>query len=200
MRGERPAFAPVILLCLWIGFILAINGPVASPKYRLPIEPALMIFAGAGYDADSVARPLQQAKRLAKQQIYLCRMRLRGLDAAGSIRRIKGCKSADRSFQREIIHDSLAGLLRPRPPVGWRQFGDLPNRRGNCLRTARRNDKAGLANNELRVAHFGRNRNQSCTHAFGNYVGKAFGEGRRRDFTMSEAAEYRSTSRRKPRA
>jgi 4-amino-4-deoxy-L-arabinose transferase-like glycosyltransferase len=43
--GTWPA---LILLTLWIGFILAANGPIASPKYRLPIEPALCVLAGAG--------------------------------------------------------------------------------------------------------------------------------------------------------
>lgn len=33
---------------LWFFYILAINGPVASPKYRLPLEPILMVAAGAG--------------------------------------------------------------------------------------------------------------------------------------------------------
>jgi hypothetical protein len=38
----------ILLLLGWCAFILLVNGPVASPKYRLPIEPALMVFAGAG--------------------------------------------------------------------------------------------------------------------------------------------------------
>ncbi len=33
---------------LWCLYILAINGAVASPKYRLPLEPVLMTMAGAG--------------------------------------------------------------------------------------------------------------------------------------------------------
>ncbi len=37
------------LLALWCLFILAINGPVASPKYRLPMEPALAVLTGAGW-------------------------------------------------------------------------------------------------------------------------------------------------------
>lgn len=37
------------LLAVWVCYILAINGPVGSPKYRLPIEPPLMILAGAGW-------------------------------------------------------------------------------------------------------------------------------------------------------
>lgn len=39
------------LMCLiWIGYILAINGPVATPKYRLPIEPVLSIYLAFGID------------------------------------------------------------------------------------------------------------------------------------------------------
>jgi hypothetical protein len=44
-RGVWPA---TILLLLWAAFILAANGPVASPKYRLPIEPVLCVLTGAG--------------------------------------------------------------------------------------------------------------------------------------------------------
>ena len=45
---DSVAWPALILLLLWIGFILAANGPIASPKYRLPIEPVLCILAGAG--------------------------------------------------------------------------------------------------------------------------------------------------------
>jgi 4-amino-4-deoxy-L-arabinose transferase-like glycosyltransferase len=41
--------AIALLLVGWCLFILAVNGPVASPKYRLPIEPVLMVLTGAGY-------------------------------------------------------------------------------------------------------------------------------------------------------
>ena len=41
----------VLLLLGWIGYILAVNGPVASPKYRLPMEPALNVLTGAGFIA-----------------------------------------------------------------------------------------------------------------------------------------------------
>jgi 4-amino-4-deoxy-L-arabinose transferase-like glycosyltransferase len=37
------------LLAIWICYIFAINGPIGSPKYRLPIEPVLMVLAGAGW-------------------------------------------------------------------------------------------------------------------------------------------------------
>ncbi len=47
----RIAPAATILIMLWVSFILAVNGPVASPKYRLPIEPALCVLTGAGFVA-----------------------------------------------------------------------------------------------------------------------------------------------------
>ncbi|MBV6487300.1 MAG: hypothetical protein GHHEDOFH_01245 [Pseudorhodoplanes sp.] len=37
------------LLAVWVCYILAVSGPVGSPKYRLPIEPPLMVLAGAGW-------------------------------------------------------------------------------------------------------------------------------------------------------
>ncbi|WP_458760246.1 hypothetical protein ACSVBT_05440 [Afipia sp. TerB] len=33
----------------WIVYILVVSGPIAAPKYRLPIEPLLNIATGAGY-------------------------------------------------------------------------------------------------------------------------------------------------------
>lgn len=48
---RRETFLPTLMLFLAAGFILAISGPVASPKYRLPIEPILAIWAGSGYVA-----------------------------------------------------------------------------------------------------------------------------------------------------
>lgn len=38
----------IAVLLLWIGFVLAVNGPIASPKYRLPVEPVLCLLAAAG--------------------------------------------------------------------------------------------------------------------------------------------------------
>jgi 4-amino-4-deoxy-L-arabinose transferase-like glycosyltransferase len=46
----------LILMALWIGFILAANGPIASPKYRLPIEPVLCVVTAAGV---RLLRPLR---------------------------------------------------------------------------------------------------------------------------------------------
>lgn len=42
-RGGR---AVVLFAVAWIGFVLAVQGPVASAKYRLPIEPIAMVLAG----------------------------------------------------------------------------------------------------------------------------------------------------------
>lgn len=41
----------VLLMAGWCGYILLASGPIASPKYRLPMEPVLMVFAGAGVAA-----------------------------------------------------------------------------------------------------------------------------------------------------
>jgi 4-amino-4-deoxy-L-arabinose transferase-like glycosyltransferase len=40
--------ALLALFAIWFFYVLAINGPVASPKYRLPLEPLFMIATGAG--------------------------------------------------------------------------------------------------------------------------------------------------------
>ncbi len=44
--GRRATLAAGIFAALWIGFVLAIHGPIASAKYRLPIEPLTMVLAG----------------------------------------------------------------------------------------------------------------------------------------------------------
>jgi len=46
--GQRQ-WAPALLLVGWCVFILGVNGPVASPKYRLPMEPVLAVLTGAGW-------------------------------------------------------------------------------------------------------------------------------------------------------
>jgi 4-amino-4-deoxy-L-arabinose transferase-like glycosyltransferase len=43
--------AGLLLLAGWCLYILAVNGPIASPKYRLPLEPALAVLSGAGLAA-----------------------------------------------------------------------------------------------------------------------------------------------------
>jgi len=47
---ERKNWTVLLLLLFWVAFILAVSGPVASPKYRLPIEPVLMVLMGAGFE------------------------------------------------------------------------------------------------------------------------------------------------------
>ena len=44
-RARRTRGAALFALA-WIGFVLAVQGPVASAKYRLPIEPIAMALAG----------------------------------------------------------------------------------------------------------------------------------------------------------
>jgi 4-amino-4-deoxy-L-arabinose transferase-like glycosyltransferase len=50
-RDRKEMFPITILFTLWFCFILAVNGPVASPKYRLPLEPVLNILTGIGFYA-----------------------------------------------------------------------------------------------------------------------------------------------------
>lgn len=45
---DRAAWPALAVMILWTGFILAANGPIASPKYRLPIEPVLCVLTGIG--------------------------------------------------------------------------------------------------------------------------------------------------------
>ena len=42
--GDQRSRLPVLALLAWIGFILAVNGPVASAKYRQPAEPAFAVL------------------------------------------------------------------------------------------------------------------------------------------------------------
>jgi hypothetical protein len=44
----RTNLPPLLILGGWCLYVLAINGPIASPKYRLPLEPALAVLTGAG--------------------------------------------------------------------------------------------------------------------------------------------------------
>jgi 4-amino-4-deoxy-L-arabinose transferase-like glycosyltransferase len=49
--------AGLLLLAAWCGYVLALNGPIASPKYRLPLEPVLALLSGAGLAAFARRRP-----------------------------------------------------------------------------------------------------------------------------------------------
>ena len=51
LRRMGQNVASVLLLFGWCAYVLFINGPVASPKYRLPMEPALVVLAAAGWCA-----------------------------------------------------------------------------------------------------------------------------------------------------
>lgn len=51
LLGERRHWPVALLMFSWIAFILLVSGPVASPKYRLPIEPVLMVLLAVGYCA-----------------------------------------------------------------------------------------------------------------------------------------------------
>lgn len=42
-------WVPALLFAGWCTFILCVNGPIASPKYRLPLEPVLNVLAGIGW-------------------------------------------------------------------------------------------------------------------------------------------------------
>ncbi len=48
-RRSREVLVALLLLLGWIAFILLINGPIASAKYRLPIEPAMAVFFAQGF-------------------------------------------------------------------------------------------------------------------------------------------------------
>ena len=45
---RRPNLPGLILLGGWALYILLLNGPIASPKYRLPLEPVMAVLTGAG--------------------------------------------------------------------------------------------------------------------------------------------------------
>lgn len=57
----------LFLAASWCGYILLVNGPVASPKYRLPLEPLFNVLTGAGlialrdrrlkFKADNASQP-----------------------------------------------------------------------------------------------------------------------------------------------
>lgn len=45
LRSGRETMVLGLLLFLWAGYTFGINGPVVSPKYRLPLEPVWVVFA-----------------------------------------------------------------------------------------------------------------------------------------------------------
>lgn len=48
-RGGKQQYAILLILGLWVGFILIVNGPIATPKYRLPLEPVFVVFSAIGF-------------------------------------------------------------------------------------------------------------------------------------------------------
>lgn len=48
LLARRTNLPGLMLLSGWVFYILLLNGPIASPKYRLPIEPAMAVLTGAG--------------------------------------------------------------------------------------------------------------------------------------------------------
>jgi 4-amino-4-deoxy-L-arabinose transferase-like glycosyltransferase len=45
---ERRHWPKLVFAASWVVFLLLLNGPIASPKYRLPLEPLFNILTGAG--------------------------------------------------------------------------------------------------------------------------------------------------------
>ncbi|CAN5309216.1 hypothetical protein BH10PSE10_BH10PSE10_23280 [soil metagenome] len=45
---ERKLWPHLFFAATWIGFLLLLNGPIASPKYRLPLEPFFDVLTAAG--------------------------------------------------------------------------------------------------------------------------------------------------------
>jgi hypothetical protein len=64
---SRPMRAAAIFAALWIGFVLAVQGPVASAKYRLPIEPIATALAGLALAAHRRAREFPLSDAIAKR-------------------------------------------------------------------------------------------------------------------------------------
>jgi 4-amino-4-deoxy-L-arabinose transferase-like glycosyltransferase len=49
LLSTREYLAMSLLLIGWCVYVLAVNGPIAAPKYRLPMEPAFAVLTGAGF-------------------------------------------------------------------------------------------------------------------------------------------------------
>jgi 4-amino-4-deoxy-L-arabinose transferase-like glycosyltransferase len=49
LAHQRYHWLKIIFASSWIAFLLLLNGPIASPKYRLPLEPLFNIMTGAGF-------------------------------------------------------------------------------------------------------------------------------------------------------
>ncbi len=49
VQTSREVPTLLVLMALWMIYILLVNGPIASPKYRLPIEPFTVILSSFGF-------------------------------------------------------------------------------------------------------------------------------------------------------
>jgi hypothetical protein len=71
----RPQFrGPTLLLIGLIVYVLALNGPVADPKYRIPMEPALLVLFAIGLTFNPLVLILRSwiavhINRLTKQRL-----------------------------------------------------------------------------------------------------------------------------------
>jgi len=67
---QQRAYWPKLLFAgSWIVFVLLLNGPIASPKYRLPLEPLFNILSGAGIRSIQIYRQRRfDVSRLTSQQ------------------------------------------------------------------------------------------------------------------------------------
>jgi 4-amino-4-deoxy-L-arabinose transferase-like glycosyltransferase len=57
LSGERRVLTATLVLAAWIGFVLAINGPIASAKYRAPAEPAFAVLFALALPRKPAAEP-----------------------------------------------------------------------------------------------------------------------------------------------
>jgi 4-amino-4-deoxy-L-arabinose transferase-like glycosyltransferase len=62
LAGHRRYWPKIIFASSWIAFLLLLNGPIASPKYRLPLEPLFNIMTAAGILSIQDWRKRRQAR------------------------------------------------------------------------------------------------------------------------------------------
>ena len=72
--------------------------------------------------------------------------------------------ATDGAPKRKILHNARVGPLRAFGSLRGRFSGQCPDGRGERVGACRRYDEARVANDELRVAHVGRDRRQTAGH------------------------------------
>jgi 4-amino-4-deoxy-L-arabinose transferase-like glycosyltransferase len=60
LMKQKAHWSKLLFAGSWIAFLLLLNGPIASPKYRLPLEPLFNILAGAGIRSILIFRQRKQ--------------------------------------------------------------------------------------------------------------------------------------------